>query len=100
MTEMPPPDPITAILVGVTEIKGSLHAALDRLERLERDQHQQSQVLTNHGERITALEATNTADDSNNSRLYTGRTVAWAALGVLISLVSTIVAIVLALKGG
>lgn len=98
MTE-PQYDPITTILITVTEIRRDLAAALGRLEQHQTLLDRHSATLVNHGERLTGLEARNTADDGNTQRSYSGRTVLWGAMAALVSVVSTVVAIVLAVRG-
>jgi hypothetical protein len=100
MSDLPSQDPVTAILIAVTEIRGSIRSALERLERHQFQLDAHSVTLTDHGERIVALESHQVADSANDSRMFTARSVLWTAIGVGVSLISTLMAIFLAIRGG
>lgn len=97
---MPSPDPITAILVSLTEMRGEVRSALSDLKRHDTDITQLRHGHNELRDRVTVLETQHVADGQHEQHRYSGRAVFWTAAGVCIAAVALLVTIFINVHGG
>lgn len=100
----PAVDPITAILLSVTRIEGNLAGALDTLKRHDgelaevRAEHRKDfaevkDTQIDHGNRLTALETKQEAEEGHTQRRISDRAVFWGMVSALAVVAAAIIAI-------
>jgi hypothetical protein len=77
-------DPLTAILVGVTELKGDIKSALEQLKRHDELITQHSSQIAGHDNRITALETIGQTTDKHHEQSISSRAAFWGMVGSIV----------------
>ena len=100
--QAPTTDPITTILVSITEMRGELRAALDVQQRHGTDI---TTLFASHNglrDRVVALETRDQADDRNRASSRNYAAIVWSAIAAVASVAAIVLAVLLAVasKGG
>lgn len=92
-----PADPITTILVSITEMRGELRAALADLQRHSTDI---TTLFSQHNslrDRVVALETRDQADDRNRASSRNYAAIVWSAIAAIASVAAIVLAVLLAI---
>ena len=85
-------DPLTSVLLIVTEIRGDVKSALTRLDKHETRIEELGRTVDQHGNRLSTLEALDQRDTQHEGRTLSAKTVGWTAGGVMTALAGIITA--------
>lgn len=93
-------DPITAILVAITEMRGELRAALADLRRHDGDIARHDRDIAALRDKVTTLEAVDRTEEAQRNHAVSARAVFWTAVGGVVAFAALLVTVLVMARHG
>jgi len=94
------PDPMTALLVAVTKIDGKLDTSLAVQALHSQGLTELRNTVSEHGQKIVALETARTTDGDHAQRLVSSRSAFWASVVALATVIGLVITLFISTHGG